>query len=68
MKRPHQIEIFRPLTRIARRINNADEIPAAIAEIAAMFRGPSPGPAFLEIPHDLLAAPLTVSPATAHGK
>lgn len=57
---PHQIEIFRPLTRIARRINRADEIPRAIAEICAMFRGPSPGPAFLEIPHDLLAAPLTV--------
>jgi 5-guanidino-2-oxopentanoate decarboxylase len=62
---PQQIEIFRPLTRIARRINNADEIPTAIAEIAAMFRGPSPGPAFLEIPHDLLAAPLTVLPATS---
>ncbi len=62
---PHQIEIFRPLTRIARRINSADEIPAAIAEIAAMFQGPSPGPAFLEIPHDLLAAPLTGSPAAS---
>ena len=62
---PHQIEIFRPLTRIARRINSADEIPAAIAEIAAMFHGPSPGPAFLEIPHDLLAAPLTGSPAAS---
>ena len=62
---PHQIEIFRPLTRIARRINRADEIPVAIAEIAAMFRGPSPGPAFLEIPHDLLAAPLTGLPAAS---
>ncbi len=66
---PHQIDIFRPLTRIARRINHADEIPAAIAEIAAMFRGPSPGPAFLEIPHDLLAAPLTAAPvAVAENK
>jgi thiamine pyrophosphate-dependent acetolactate synthase large subunit-like protein len=62
---PHQIEIFRPLTRIARRVNRADEIPCAITEICAMFRGPSPGPAFLEIPHDLLAAPLNTSPAAA---
>jgi thiamine pyrophosphate-dependent acetolactate synthase large subunit-like protein len=61
---PQQIDIFRPLTRIARRINHVDQIPGAIAEITAMFRSAAPGPAFLEIPHDLLAAPLTIPPVT----
>lgn len=55
---PQQIDIIRPLTRYARRVCSADEIPRAFAEAAAMFHGPAPGPAFIEIPHDLLAAPL----------
>jgi thiamine pyrophosphate-dependent acetolactate synthase large subunit-like protein len=55
---PRQIDIIRPLTRFARRVSSADEIPAAFAGAAEVLRGPAPGPAFIEIPHDLLAAPL----------
>lgn len=60
---PSQLEILRPLTRYARRINSADEIPEAVFEAAAMLRGTLPGPAFIEIPHDLLAAPANAEPA-----
>jgi thiamine pyrophosphate-dependent acetolactate synthase large subunit-like protein len=58
---PQQIEIIRPLTRLARRVNSPDEIPEAIAAAAAMLHGPVPGPAFIEIAHDFLTAPVTVS-------
>lgn len=51
---PQQIDIIRPLTRYARRVVNADEIPSAFSDAAAALRGPSPGPAFIEIAHDLL--------------
>jgi len=56
---PQQIEIIRPLTRFARRVASADEIPQAFADAAPILRGPAPGPAFIEIAHDLLAAPLS---------
>lgn len=56
---PQQIDIIRPLTRYDRRVVSADEIPSAFADAAAVLRGPSPGPAFIEIAHDLLAAPLS---------
>lgn len=56
---PQQIDIVRPLTRFARRVSSADEIPAAFAEAAAILHGPAPGPAFIEIAHDLLVAPLS---------
>jgi acetolactate synthase-1/2/3 large subunit len=54
---PDQIEVFRPLTRYARRVNAADEIQPAVFEAAEVLRGTLPGPAFIEIPHDVLAAP-----------
>jgi len=53
---PNQIEILRPLTRYARRVNSADEIEDAVFEAAKMLGGTLPGPAFIEISHDLLAA------------
>ncbi|HET9183649.1 MAG TPA: thiamine pyrophosphate-binding protein [Candidatus Angelobacter sp.] len=60
---PQQIEIIRPLTRFARRVSSADEIPQAFADAATILRGPAPGPAFIEIAHDLLAAPLSADVA-----
>ncbi|HEY6349715.1 MAG TPA: thiamine pyrophosphate-binding protein [Candidatus Angelobacter sp.] len=54
---PQQLEIFKPLTRFATRITSPDAIPQAIA--AAAKAG---GPAFIEIPHDVL-----VSAAVASG-
>jgi 5-guanidino-2-oxopentanoate decarboxylase len=54
---PHQVEIIRPLTRYARRVNTAEEIPQVVVEAVKAMRGPVPGPAFIEIPHDLFAAP-----------
>lgn len=56
---PEQIDIIRPLTRFARRVTSADEIPQAFADAVSVLRGPAPGPAFIEIAHDLLAAPLS---------
>lgn len=61
---PQQIDIVRPLTRFACRVTSADEIPQAFADAASILRGPAPGPAFIEIAHDLLAAPLAAE-ATA---
>jgi acetolactate synthase-1/2/3 large subunit len=58
---PQQLDIIRPLTRFARRVTTPDEIPKAIADAAEMLRGPAPGPAFVEIPHDLLLAPVSIA-------
>ncbi len=54
---PDQLEIIRPLTRFARRVTSPDEISEAFAQAAAVLHGPLPGPAFIELPHDLLLAP-----------
>lgn len=60
---PQQIDIIRPLTRFARRATSADEIPQAFADAARVLHGPAPGPAFIEIAHDLLASPLSADVA-----
>ena len=66
---PQQIEIVRPLTRYARRVESPEEIPRAVAEAADALRGPLPGPAFIEIPHDFLAAPVTAPfPGSRHAE
>src|SRR6185312_845367 len=52
---PQQIEVVRPLTRYAARVNSAQHIPRILMEaVAAMYR-PLAGPAFIEIPQDLFA-------------
>src|SRR6478736_10227431 len=58
---PEQLEIIRPLTRFARRVARPDEISEIFAQAAEMFDGPLPGPAFIEIPHDLFLAPVTAN-------
>ena len=58
---PQQVDIIRPLTRFARRVGRPDEIPETFAAAAAVLRGPAPGPAFIEIPHDFFAAPVNAS-------
>jgi acetolactate synthase-1/2/3 large subunit len=58
---PEQLEIIRPLTRFARRVARPDDLPATIAEAVNVLRGPLPGPAFVEIPHDFFLAPITTS-------
>jgi thiamine pyrophosphate-dependent acetolactate synthase large subunit-like protein len=55
---PDQLEIIRPLTRFARRVISPDALIATIGEAMAVLRGPLPGPAFIEIPHDILLAPV----------
>jgi acetolactate synthase-1/2/3 large subunit len=63
---PEQLEIIRPLTRFARRVARPDELTATIAEAVNVLRGPLPGPAFIEIPHDFFLAPVsTDSPEAA---
>src|ERR1700682_501389 len=56
---PKQLEILAPLTRYAVRVNTPDEIPAAMAAAIHALQGPNRGPAFVEIPHDLLLAPVS---------
>jgi len=63
---PEQLEIIRPLTRFARRVARPDDFPATIAEAVNVLRGPLPGPAFIEIPHDLFLAPITTSSESAN--
>ncbi|HEY2498596.1 MAG TPA: thiamine pyrophosphate-binding protein [Candidatus Angelobacter sp.] len=60
---PDQLEIVRPLTRFARHVKGPDMLGETISEAAAVLRGPLPGPAFIEIPHDFFHATLS---ATLH--
>ena len=58
---PQQLEIIRPLTRFATRISRPEDIPDAVASAAK-----ADGPAFIEIPHDVLLAPCgTAAPGCA---
>src|SRR5215472_1627198 len=66
---PRQIDIFRPLTRFAHRVASPDEIPEVMAAAGEMLNGPAPGPAFIEIAHDFLLAPVnTTSPGERKGQ
>jgi acetolactate synthase-1/2/3 large subunit len=64
---PQQIEIFKPLTRFARRVGSPDEIPEVMARAGEMLNSPAPGPAFIEIAHDFFHAPVN-SPFPGEGK
>jgi len=55
---PQQLDIVRLVTRFAMRVTTPDAIPEIIAQAVAVLRGPTPGPAFVEIPHDFLYAPV----------
>ena len=57
---PEQLEIIRPLTRFARRVASPDALMETIAEAIAVLHGSLPGPAFVEIPHDLFLVPVSV--------
>ena len=58
---PQQLEIIRPLTRFARRVNSPAEIAEAVRQAAEMLHGPLPGPAFIEIPHDFFHAAVSAN-------
>ncbi len=59
---PQQLDIIRPLTRFAERVASPDAIADIIAQAAS-----AGGPAFVEIPTDLLIAPVNDA-ATTVGK
>jgi 5-guanidino-2-oxopentanoate decarboxylase len=61
---PDQLEIIRPLTRFARRVTNPDGLIGTITEAVAVLRGSLPGPAFIEIPHDLFLATVSADLST----
>src|SRR5258707_5381706 len=65
---PRQLDIFAPLTRFVARITNPEEIPATMAAAAEVLYGPAPGPVFIEIPHDLLLAMVSVELPTISSK
>lgn len=56
---PLQLEMIQPLTQFAMRVPSPDAIPEVVAQAVEVLRGPIPGPAFLEIPHDFLYAPVS---------
>jgi thiamine pyrophosphate-dependent acetolactate synthase large subunit-like protein len=55
---PEQLAIIRPLTRFARRVSSPDKLIPTITQAVEVLRGPLPGPAFIEIPHDFFHATL----------
>jgi thiamine pyrophosphate-dependent acetolactate synthase large subunit-like protein len=57
---PDQLGIIRPLTRFARRVTSPEALIETISDAVAVLRGPLPGPAFIEIPHDFFLAPVSV--------
>jgi len=58
---PGQLEVIRPLTRFACRAAAPQAITDAIDQAVAAMRGPLPGPAFIEIPHDFFHAAVGAS-------
>ena len=58
---PEQLEIIRPLARFARRVTSPDALIETIAQAVKMLRGPLPGPAFIEVPHDFFHAPVSAT-------
>jgi acetolactate synthase-1/2/3 large subunit/sulfoacetaldehyde acetyltransferase len=61
------VSIFRPVTKFATRITRADRIPELLrAALRAALSG-RPGPVFLEIPRDVLEAPVPPSALAARG-
>src|SRR5262245_6312974 len=53
---PGQLDVIRPLTRFVSRAAAPQAIADAIDQAVAAMRGPLPGPAFIEIPHDFFHA------------
>lgn len=53
---PNQIDCFKPLSRWAETIYDAQEIPAAVERAFRHFRTARPGPIALSLPTDLLVA------------
>ena len=51
---PHQLEMFRPVTGWAHRVESVAEIPEAVREAFRRMRSGRPRPVALEIPADLL--------------
>lgn len=49
-----QLGVFRSITGWARRVTRPEAIPAAVHAALRATRGPRPGPAYLEIPSDVL--------------
>jgi acetolactate synthase-1/2/3 large subunit len=49
-----QLSVIKPLVKWARRVENAERIPAAIHEAMTRARSGKPGPVYVEIPTDVL--------------
>ncbi len=63
LQETEQVALFRPLTKLAARVERAELIPLHIASAFRAMTTGRPGPAFLEIPWDLLATPVEVDEA-----
>lgn len=59
-----QLDIVGPITKLARRVMDADELPQAVNEAFTAMRSGRPRPAHIEIPPEVLAAP-TAAPLVA---
>ena len=60
-----QLASFEPLVKSAARAESADAIPGLLAQAWSMALTPPSGPVYLEIPVDLLTAPVDIPPITS---
>lgn len=50
-----QVDLFKPITKFAQRVERADQIPSYLASAFRAMTTGRPGPAFLEVPWDILS-------------
>ncbi|MEA2333333.1 MAG: 5-guanidino-2-oxopentanoate decarboxylase [Thermoleophilaceae bacterium] len=62
-----QAGMFAPVVKAALRVTRVEELPVLAAEAIRIALAPSSGPVYLEIPTDLLKAPLAAGPEPAAG-
>lgn len=50
-----QVDLFKPITKLAQRVERADQLPAYVASAFRAMTTGRPGPAFLEMPWDIIS-------------
>ena len=65
-KESHQfvdlVEVMRPITKFAARVSDPDVIPEVVRKAFALAEAEKPGATHLELPEDVMAAPLDAAP------
>jgi acetolactate synthase-1/2/3 large subunit len=70
-KESHQyidiVSLFRPITKWNTRLNAPGMIPEAVRKAFKVAQAQKPGPTHLELPEDVMEAPLDAQPLPVHG-